>query len=354
MTVKIRRRRNPSGATHWQADIHVTLPSGETLRERRRAPGTTRRAALRWARAREAHLVRHGKQAQTRGSTGSPTVAEFYERLKADYILADRLRPTTVHNWERVMRDHVLPVVGEVSLRDVGPSHIQALKRRELAARTTNLVLAKLHTLLRKAVDWGALERAPKIERLKIVARTPAYLDFDPYARLVVEAEKLGRAALLIVLLGGDAGLRRGEILGLRWRSVHFDNNRLLVRENAQGARVGPTKGGRDRWVPMTRQLRAALERAERLGERVITLDSGAPLSASRLRRLLVRAQARAGLEAKGAHVLRHTFCSHLAMRGVSAVKIQKLAGHAHLSTTQAYMHLAPSSLDDAIAALDR
>lgn len=45
-------------------------------------------------------------------------------------------------------------------------------------------------------------------------------------------------------------------------------------------------------------------------------------------------------------------FCSHLAMRGASAVKIQKLAGHAKLSTTQIYMHLAPSSLDDAVSSI--
>ena len=55
----------------------------------------------------------------------------------------------------------------------------------------------------------------------------------------------------------------------------------------------------------------------------------------------------------KGPHVLRHTFCSHLARRGASAKAIQELAGHRDLATTQRYMHVSPSALDAAIALLE-
>ena len=54
-----------------------------------------------------------------------------------------------------------------------------------------------------------------------------------------------------------------------------------------------------------------------------------------------------------GVHVLRHTFCSHLAMRGAPAKAIQELAGHQDLATTQRYMHLSPAALDAAIRLLD-
>ena len=53
-------------------------------------------------------------------------------------------------------------------------------------------------------------------------------------------------------------------------------------------------------------------------------------------------------------HILRHTFCSHLAMRGAPARAIQELAGHADLTTTQRYMHLSPAALDSAIRLLDQ
>ena len=61
----------------------------------------------------------------------------------------------------------------------------------------------------------------------------------------------------------------------------------------------------------------------------------------------------RAVLSNVGVHMLRHTFCSHLAMRGAPATAIQELAGHKDLSMTQRYMHLSPAALDDAIRLLD-
>jgi site-specific recombinase XerD len=65
------------------------------------------------------------------------------------------------------------------------------------------------------------------------------------------------------------------------------------------------------------------------------------------------RAAGKAGLTKKGAHVLRHTFCSHLSMCGAPARAIQEAAGHQDLRTTQRYMHLSPSALDEAIRRLN-
>jgi site-specific recombinase XerD len=64
------------------------------------------------------------------------------------------------------------------------------------------------------------------------------------------------------------------------------------------------------------------------------------------------RVARRAGVK-KGVHILRHTFCSHLAMRGAPARAIQELAGHEDLATTQRYMHLSPAAIDGAIRLLD-
>src|SRR6266699_2891770 len=72
-------------------------------------------------------------------------------------------------------------------------------------------------------------------------------------------------------------------------------------------------------------------------------MPSGIPFTAQRL----------AGLHRAGVHVLRHTFCSHLAMKGAPARAIQELAGHADLSTTQRYMHLSPTATEDAIRLLN-
>ncbi len=117
--------------------------------------------------------------------------------------------------------------------------------------------------MLRKAHEWKLLAEVPKISKIKEIERTPEYYDFDAYKRLVKSARDLGPLVLALVLLGGDAGMRIGEILGLRRQSVFFDKGkrgRILVCDNDQDGVLGPPKGGKDRWVPMTRQLREVLQ----------------------------------------------------------------------------------------------
>jgi site-specific recombinase XerD len=67
----------------------------------------------------------------------------------------------------------------------------------------------------------------------------------------------------------------------------------------------------------------------------------------------VAKASHRANLEKQGVHVLRHTFCSRLAMRGAPAKAIQELAGHRDLEETQRYMHLSPAAIESAIQLLD-
>ena len=85
----------------------------------------------------------------------------------------------------------------------------------------------------------------------------------------------------------------------------------------------------------------------------MLCLPDGTPVSRDRVIKAIRGAQRVAGLPQAGVHVLRHTFCSHLAMKGAPARAIQELAGHADLSTTQRYMHLSPAATEDAIRLLD-
>ena len=81
--------------------------------------------------------------------------------------------------------------------------------------------------------------------------------------------------------------------------------------------------------------------------------DDGSPLTEGVVQGLVRSAAQRAGLRNNGPHMLLHTFCSHLAMRGAPGRAIQELAGHQDLTTTQRYMHLTPAAVDSAIRLLD-
>ena len=113
-------------------------------------------------------------------------------------------------------------------------------------------------------------------------------------------------------------------------------------------------KGGRLRYVPMTARLAGALrEHRHFKSQRLLCQNDGSPLTQDAVGDHVRRAAGKAGVTVSVAHRLRHTFCSHLAMRGAPGRAIQELAGHQDLITTQQYMHLTPAALDAAIRLLE-
>ena len=131
--------------------------------------------------------------------------------------------------------------------------------------------------------------------------------------------------------------------------------HQLWVRRSEWKGHVTTPKGGRPRLVPLTRRLAAALRAHRHLqSTRVLCQDDGSGVTQKIVRSFVLRAARLAGLANGGVHVLRHTFCSHLAMRGAPARAIQELAGHSDLSTSQRYMHLSPAAIDAAIRLLEQ
>jgi integrase len=216
-------------------------------------------------------------------------------------------------------------------------------------------VLAVLNVLLKKAVEWDVIDRIPCVIRLLPIPKPSAgFYDFDEYERLIQAAKSLDRTTQVIVLLGGDAGLRCGEMMALEWRDVDLQKRQLCVQRSDWKGHVTVPKGGRLRYVPLTVRLTGALREHRHLrSDRVLCQADGSPMSADIVKHHVERAARRAQIAQNGVHRLRHTFCSHLAMRGAPARAIQELAGHQDLMTTQRYMHLSPAALDSAIRLLD-
>jgi integrase len=366
MSVKIRERVYPETNTvTWQADIHVKLIDGRKIRERSKIPGaTSHSAALKWARERERWLILHGHEKEDEedqdAAAENPTLARFSERFIAEYVLANRLKPSTVYNRKKIIRTYLLPSLGHRRLDEIGEAEIQKLKATyaDHSAYHVNMMLDVLGLMLRVAVDWGVIPSLLKIRKLKISDRSFAFYDDDTYRRLIESAAEVDQRSLLTVLLGGDAGLRGGEIAALRLVHCDVDRGVLNVAENDWCGQVGLPKSNRTRQVVMTSRLRALLREIKRQRDdheaRLITrtnADSG--VGYKTILSLLQRAQQAAGLPLTGTHILRHTFCSRLAARGAAPRAIQELAGHANSSTTDRYMHLAPGALRTAIALIE-
>jgi integrase len=199
------------------------------------------------------------------------------------------------------------------------------------------------------------------VKLLPVPNGSTAFYDFDEFERIVEAARVLDPRTHLIILLGGEAGLRCGEMIALEWTDVDLVNRQLTVSRSDWNGQVTTPKGGRPRHVPLTKRLASALSEHRHLrSTRVLCQDDNEPLTRQIVQTRAKRAARRAGVlrgstksGGAGVHILRHTFCSHLAMRGAPARAIQELAGHADLSMTQRYMHLSPAALDAAIRLLE-
>lgn len=345
------------GGPEWEVDIRVKLPDGTLKRERLKAPVLSKSGALRWGQAREREILRQGPTRLRKEVV--LTLAEFAPRFLSGYAEANRHKPSGIAAKRSIIDIHLVPHLGWKRLDEIGNEDVQQIKSRlkDRAPKTVNNVLSVLNTLFRTAVEWKVILEMPcRIRLLKVPRTEMRFHDFDEFERLVEAAARINANTHLVALLGGEAGLRCGEIMALEWDDVDLKRQpaHVVVRRSEWRGHVTIPKGDRSRRVPLTRRLTRTLKAHAHLrGPRVVCREDGKPLTQKVVQGLVQRAARKAGLTESGVHLLRHTFCSHLAMRGASAKAIQELAGHKDLTTTQMYMHLSPAALEDAIRLLD-
>lgn len=366
MSVRIVPARAGKG---FEYDVRIVWPEGGRLRERGKCPMTGKDPSKRWAEARERAIMLEGKAAyrplgakpastQNVGTSSQvPTLETFWPRVVTDHYRANRKKASTTDGAESIAKNHLLPALGQKHLDEITTSDVQGLKGKlaEKGPKTVNNVLSVLSRALRCAVDWDVIKAVPcKFGLLRTQAKEKEFYEVAVY-RSLVAAASYQRSVHLLVLLAGSAGLRRGEIIALRWTDIDFERALLHVRTAMWRRIEDDPKGNRGRTVPLTDELLSALRGHRNLKERVLYTDRGEELSNRSIRNMLSRAQRRANLEANGGiHILRHTFCSHLAIAGVPAKVIQELAGHADLKTTLGYMHLSPGNRNSAMTTLSK
>ena len=347
------------GTTNLEANVLMLSTDGKEIRRRWKSPHDSRTATERWARTKaKAFLSAGGEKARA----PALTFGEFAEEFVRDHVRANRLAPSTAANMEMNLREHLLPMFGVLGLDQITDDEVKEIKLLELAIGTINKLLQLLGQILRAAIDAKHIGSMPKIKRIKKKGGRHPFYQPEDYERLVAGATATDPRALVLVLLGGDAGLRIGEIIALDWARVDFAADKVHVEVTDWQGHLGPPKGGKPRSVSMTPRLRAALYE---LGgsdpcrsARVLTRSQGRygqegdPVTRSVTREWLEATHTTANVPIMGPHTLRHTFCSHLAMAGQPVTAIRDLAGHSSVAITNDYMHLAPAATVSAIDVL--
>jgi integrase len=334
----------------WYADFRFEHADGRAERIRKRSPIQSRAGAEQFE-----HQLRTILHAPTRLVKEVPTFSVFAEEFMRSYAVANN-KPSEQEAKACILRNHLIPAFGTMRLEEIKTHPIEVLKAELLgkgrSRKRVNNVLACLGKMLRYAHEVELIDSVPRIKLLKLPPQKFDFLNFEELSRLI-EAVKDDTERRALFLVGGEAGLR-GEIIALEWGDVDLVAGTITVRRSSWRGIVGSPKSGRERKIPLAAKLRAGLKAHRHLrSERVFCHDDGTPFTQSAIEAALRYASKRAGLRRIGSHVLRHTFCSHLAMRGAPPKAIQELAGHSTLAMTLRYMHLAPSALREAIALLN-
>jgi integrase len=302
-----------------------------------------------------------GRPVEAEGRPSCPTFEQFAKEFympKMKTTGNKRVnKPATIDAKESHLRHHLVPRFGSKRLDEIDDVDVEDLKlglaRKGRSPKTINNVLTTLRNILVNSRKRKLIAVLPEIEWQHTALPAFDYLRFDECERLIAGAVK-DEEWSCAVLVAVKTGLRLGELRALRWEDVDLVARKLHVRVNLWRDHEGTPKNGRTRMVGLPASAVAALQRHRHLrSERVFVDLAGRDYSIGTWRYALKRACLRAGLRVVGWHVLRHTYASHLAMRGEALTVIRDLMGHGTIAMTLRYAHLAPAMTQAAVAQLD-
>lgn len=304
------------------------------------------------------------------------TVAAYAPRWLA--AIEPTVRPATYRRYHDLLTQRVLPALGGKRLARVTALDLQALYaaliETGLSPTTVRQVHAIIHRALKHATQWGILDRnvASLAQAPRRATPRPMTWSPDQVAAALAAGDRTDLAALWRIAL--LCGLRRGELLALRWEDVDLDRATLAVRRTlSRGAgnawQLGEPKSAKSRrsvalppsCVAAVRahQDRQGFQR-QRLGDGWIetgflfTSRSGGPLHVNTLDAAFRRLIADAGVPRIPLHALRHTSATLLLIAGVSPKVVSERLGHASVGfTLDVYSHVTTGLQADAAARID-
>ena len=293
----------------------------------------------------------------------------------------DRLAAKSRERTQSILDLHLKPALGHHPLSKLKPLHIQsyytqALRagrgdRKPLSPATVLKHHHVIHRSLRQAVRWQLLARNPAeaVEPPKAVRKEMLALDSGQTAALLAAAD--GDRLYVPILLATSTGVRRGEMLGLRWADADLDAGTITVRQTIEETATGiafkapKTAKGR-RTLPIGDCLVAALKRHRDQQERfsagagyqnndlVFALPDGSPWSPAAFSLAFMRLVRSTNLPRVRFHDLRHTHATILLREGVHPKIVSERLGHANIGITlDTYSHVLPGMQEEAARKFD-
>jgi integrase len=300
------------------------------------------------------------------------TVAEFLERWERDWASINVSRKTA-ERYSDLIRKHVVPHLGTLPVQKLKPVYLNELYakllRDGLAPRTVGHVHRVVHRALGHAARWGVVAQ----NVASLVSPPPvAAEEIETLTAAQVQSVLVGLRGRILGLMATTllaTGMRRGELLALRWQDVDLAHGRLRVEQSLEQTKAGlrfkspKTKHGR-RLISLPPSLVAELRAHHKAqqGQRlalglgkaptdalVFATWDGKTRSPNALTKQWTVAMKAAGFPNVTLHSLRHTHASHLIASGMDVLTISRRLGHGSPTITLGvYGHLFPNTDDRA------
>jgi len=367
MAVKVREKVKGSGEWWLFIDYKGKRKAKKFGRDKRKASDAAKQI--------EAKLVLGDFGLLEAPASKKPTFEEYANIWLEDYIRPLR-RQSTYERYGDMLKRHVFPTFGKIPIDEIKRSEIRNLILKKSKDGLSRSMICLIRDVMSGTMGYavedelipgnpvsGILKRL-KLERDKRITVEPmneqevelflktCFRHFNEYSEFFLCAYR--------------TGMRLGELLGLKWGDIDWNQKFIRVERSYKRGQFNKTKTGKVRRVDMSDQLTASLRQLltnrkkealrEGLGEPVeyIFHRNQKPIEQNFIRRVFKRILLKAGIREMRLHDIRHTFASILLSRGESPVYVKEQLGHSSIQmTVDIYGHLIPSSNRGAVNQLD-
>ena len=289
---------------------------------------------------------------------GVPTFNEFWPVWLEKHAKVFK-SAGTAHGDENIILKHLAPRLGEMKLTEITravATDLQAVLSKGRKPRTVNSIVGLLKKMMNDAVYWEVISENPIaiVRPLKLTEQPFNYWDFQEAEKYLAWAAQHDPGLYMLASVLMNTGLRRGEAEALLRGDLDFDRRLLTISKSFDYVTrtVKPPKGRRTRFIPTNQIVYSDLEYLKPAPADTKVFNF--PMLLERLCGKEFKPSCKkAGVKPIGIQDLRHTFASHLAIKGVPVGVIQALMGHVSVTTTQRYMHLSPKWMEGSTAALE-
>jgi integrase len=367
MGVKVRERPKGSGI-HWVFIDHQGQRKAKKI-------GKDKKLANDIAKKIGARLTLGYFDLLENDENAQPTFEEYANYWLEDYIKPLR-RASTYERYRDILKRHVFPVFGQKKIDEIKRVEIRNLFLKKKKAKFSRSMICLIRDVMSGPMGYAVDEELiPGNPVAGILKR----LQLERDKRITVEPMNEQEVDLFLdtcfthfreywefFLCAFRTGMRMGELLGLKWGDIDWNQKLIKVERSYKRGRFDKTKTGRVRRVDMSDQLIFSLKllltarkrEALKLGMgepvEIIFHRNGKPMEQNYIRRVFKRVLKKAGIREMRFHDIRHTFASLLLSQGESPVYVKEQLGHSSIQVTvDIYGHLIPSSNRGAVNRLD-